>query len=205
MELWIIPAVIIIVYVLIEKSKQKQDNKPEILSYRVRDDFLSPAELNFYKHIYKATEGWLVVCPKVSMQDIFFPAQGTSKERFAQRSRINRRHTDFLLCTPKDMKPVAGIELDDKSHNSEKTKAIDELKNNVYKTAGIPLIRIAAKKTYKIGELRRLIAKAIQKKQAPMCDKCNIPLVLRIGKNEKLFWGCTNFPQCRETKEFSCG
>ena len=39
--------------------------------------------------------------------------------------------------------------------------------------------------------------------KTPLCPKCDVPMVMRTaskGKNEgKSFWGCTNFPKCRET------
>jgi len=203
----IIAVVAVITATKTNKARQKRSSSGETtasFAYRLRDDFLSPAELNFYKCLTVATKNWLVVCPKVSMQDVFFIAQGTKKERFAQRNRINRRHTDFLICSQNDMKPVLGIELDDKSHSSEKAKADDEVKNKVYESAGLPLLRIEAKRTYKLGEIKKAIAKAIySKNKPPICDKCNIPLMIRVGKQENLFWGCCNFPQCRTTKEFT--
>jgi hypothetical protein len=38
--------------------------KGEALPYQVRDDFLSPAELNFYRVLCAATGDWAVICPK---------------------------------------------------------------------------------------------------------------------------------------------
>lgn len=50
---------------------------------------------------------------------------------------------DILLCTT-DEDPVAGIELDSVHHDSEEAAERDELKNMLFKLAGLPLVRIRA-------------------------------------------------------------
>jgi hypothetical protein len=50
---------------------------------------------------------------------------------------------DVLLCTV-DEDPVIGIELDSIHHDSEEVAERDELKNLLFKLAGIPLVRIRA-------------------------------------------------------------
>ena len=48
---------------------------------------------------------------------------------------------DVLLCTA-DEDPVAGIELDSMHHDTEEAAERDELKNMLFKLAGLPLVRI---------------------------------------------------------------
>ncbi|WOP17012.1 DUF2726 domain-containing protein [Ottowia sp. SB7-C50] len=50
---------------------------------------------------------------------------------------------DVLLCTA-DEDPVAGIELDSVHHDTEEAAERDELKNLLFKLAGLPLVRIRA-------------------------------------------------------------
>ena len=50
---------------------------------------------------------------------------------------------DVLLCTA-DEDPVAGIELDSVHHDTEEAIERDELKNTLFKLAGLPLVRIRA-------------------------------------------------------------
>ena len=42
---------------------------------------------------------------------------------------------------------------------------------------------------------------AMTSKTAPICPKCNVPMVLRTAtkgeRSGKKFWGCTNYPKCR--------
>lgn len=53
---------------------------------------------------------------------------------------------DVLLCTS-DEDPVLGIELDSLHHDSEEAAERDELKNLLFKLAGLPLVRIRAADT----------------------------------------------------------
>lgn len=46
----------------------------ERLPYRVRNDFLSPAERSFFGVIYAEFSDTFVICPKVRLGDIFFVA-----------------------------------------------------------------------------------------------------------------------------------
>ncbi|AXW61551.1 hypothetical protein CJO94_05865 [Ralstonia solanacearum] len=50
---------------------------------------------------------------------------------------------DVLLCT-EDEDPVAGVELDSVHHDAEDVAERDELKNLLFKLAGLPLLRIRA-------------------------------------------------------------
>jgi hypothetical protein len=46
---------------------------------------------------------------------------------------------------------------------------------------------------------------ALEKKLAasrPRCPKCKRKLILKNGKNGQ-FWGCANYPECRESRPFS--
>ncbi len=66
--------------------------------YRVRDDFLSPAELNFYRVLCRVVNNRLVICPKVSLGDLFYPKSGQRGTNQSYRNKIDRKHVDFLLC-----------------------------------------------------------------------------------------------------------
>ena len=85
----------------------------EVLPYRIRDDFLSPAELNFYRVLRTAVGDWAVICPKVSLGDLFYAKSGDHRTNVAYRNKIARKHVDFLLCDSQSIRPLLGIELDE--------------------------------------------------------------------------------------------
>ena len=204
------------------------------LPYRLRDDFLSPAEISFYHVLRQVVGERVTVCAKVRLADVFFVSR--PNENAAARNRIAAKHVDFLLCDPATMRPVAGIELDDASHARPDRQERDALVEKVFKAAGLPLVRFPAQRAYTLaeveGKLTVVFGDGAQGRRpptdaptlpegvrgqegngqagnvgqeppvpiAPQCSKCGIPLVLRTGPRGN-FYGCSNFPKCRETAQ----
>ena len=129
-----------------------QEAEPvKVLHYLVRDDFLSPAERSFYGVVQNMIGSRLVVLTKVNLNDIFYVSR--PNENLGDRARIAQKHVDFLVCTPNEMKPLFGIELDDSSHLAPDRKSRDEFVDQVFSTAGLPLLHFAAKHTYTKSEI----------------------------------------------------
>ena len=127
--------------------------KPESLPYRLTDKFLSPAELNFYRVLRTAVGDWAVICPKVSLNDLFYAKSGDRKTNVAYRNRIARKHVDFLLCDPQSMRPLLGIELDDASHRRADRQERDRFVERVFSAAGLPLHRVPVRASYNVAEV----------------------------------------------------
>ena len=188
------------------------------LPYRLRDDFLSTAEKSFYRVLCLVVGDDAVVFSKVNLADIFFVVR--LHENLVYRNKINRKHVDFLLCDPKTLNPIAGIELDDVSHNRADRKERDNFVNSVFETVALPLVHVAARSSYGAAELTELLAphfndllEAVEElpsaedtdeQSVPTCGKCGVPMVLRTAtrgdRAGHQFWGCVNYPKCRQTK-----
>ena len=183
------------------------------LPYRLRDDFLSPAEFSFYRVLVAAVGDRAVVCPKVNLNDMFFVSR--PNENQAYRNKIDRKHVDFLLCHPATMKPLGGVELDDSSHQRADRRARDAFVDQVFAAARLPIVHIVARASYNAGALAGELASClnnpptslapvatVQESGEPVCPKCGVPMVQRTaskGANKgNQFWGCRNYPKCRE-------
>ena len=181
------------------------------LPYRQRDDFLSASELSFYRVLISSIDGEYLICPKINLADIFFVAR--PHENRSYRNRIDRKHVDFLLCNSKSMKPILGIELDDSSHSRRDRQERDEFVDQVFKAAGLPLLHVRAAVGYNPKDLADLVLQATagvaeSRKRVeheagkPVCPKCGTQMVLRTAKKGEQkgeqFWGCGNYPKCRE-------
>lgn len=181
----------------------------ESLPYRLRDDFLSPAEISFYHTLLLAAGETITVCPKVNLNDVFFVSRPDQNQ--AALNRISRKHVDFLLCDRNTMRPLVGIELDDSSHARKSRQLRDVLVQQVFDTAGLKLLRFPAQRAYNISEIASCLSQLFAEGSAlppqpipqvitatPLCSKCGIPLVIRSSSRGK-FYGCSNYPKCRET------
>jgi len=192
---------------------------PEVLPYRVRDDFLSPAEFSFYKVLASLGGTRLTIQSKVRLADVFFVAR--PNENVTYFNRIAQKHLDFLVCDSITMKPLLGIELDDSSHNRNDRQDRDDFVERVFQVAGLPLLRLPVQREYNTREVAAKIAPFLKDKigtspiplpsennkqvgSVPLCPKCGIPMVIRTvaqGKHKgKQFYGCQNYPRCREMK-----
>jgi hypothetical protein len=135
--------------------------KPEVLPYGLRDHFLSAAEISFYHVLHTAIGDRTVICPKVRMTDILYVSN--RRENYSYVGKISQKHVDFLLCDPKSMKPILAIELDDSSHKRTDRAERDAFVNRAFETAGLPLIRIPARKSYHTNEIAGLILPYLDK------------------------------------------
>jgi hypothetical protein len=187
------------------KAEQAQQEFP----YALRDDFLSPAEQSFYQVLKSVVDGRLVICPKVALADLFFAKTGDARQNRVALNRIDRKHVDFLLCEPKTMRPVVGIELDDKSHDRPERRERDTFVAGVFEAAKLGLIRVPAKQGYAASELKNLLSQHLDSgptapvaapgpqpttqgpaaefpesssSSTPRCPKCGGGMVLRTAK-----------------------
>lgn len=90
-----------------EKKGKRQPQYP----YRLRDDFLSPAEQNFHRVLQTVAADWALIAPKVSLGDLFYAQTGDYTQNRIYRNKIDRKHVDFLLYNPQSLQPILGIEL----------------------------------------------------------------------------------------------
>ena len=197
-----------IVAFLSPKSEKAQDEFP----YALRDDFLSPAEQSFCQVLRTIVSDRLVVCPTVALGDLFFAKTGDVRQNRIFLNRIDRKHVDFLLCEPTRLRPVVGIELDDKSHDRPDRQERDQFVESVFLAAKLPLLRVPARRGYSATELKSLLNDYLEKpatvesqpveatqvaaapstaaepaKDAqagvPRCPKCGGEMVLRTAKS----------------------
>ena len=203
-------------------SKLEDAKEAPTFPYRTRDDFLSPAELSFYRVLLTALNGQGVVCPKAGLSDIFFVMR--PHENRAAFNRIAQKHVDFLVCDTTNLKPLFGVELDDASHARADRRARDEFVEKVFAASSLPLLRVPVQRGYTIQELSAQIAPLLKGSavpsvavtgeresptatlgtpKEPLCAKCGTPMILRTSSRGdragQQFYGCLNYPKCRET------
>ena len=93
------------------------------LPYRLRNRFLSAAELAFYRVLEQAVGQTYSINSKVRLWDVLYvPRQDNSR---SYENKISSKHVDFLLCDPVTMQPILAIELDDSSHDRKDRKDRD--------------------------------------------------------------------------------
>ncbi|MCL1819887.1 MAG: DUF2726 domain-containing protein [Oscillospiraceae bacterium] len=181
----------------------------DVLPYRVKDNFLTPTEYVFFHALLQTVNNRAYICPKVGIKDFLFISKGTSSYMKYWGS-ISQKHIDFLLCHPQTMQPLCAIELDDPSHNDPKVQKRDAFVEKVYKDANLPLVRFKTKESYDSNEIEYALKSHLTGTYIPkstpivMCSKCGIPMIIKTTKHgNKKFYGCKNFPNCRESYDIN--
>jgi ribosomal protein S27AE len=190
-------------------AKEEPAAGPTAFPYRLRDDFLSAAELSFYQVLRTVVGSRMQICPKVGLGDLFFAETGDRPKNRAFTNRIDRKHVDFVLCDPKTMRPLVAVELDDRSHEREDRQQRDVFVEGVFAAAGLPLVRVPVRSAYPPWELEAKLAPYLTgvnpppppgpkaapvaessvateplepKADAPPCPKCGGTMLLRTAK-----------------------
>jgi hypothetical protein len=123
--------------------------------YYLRKTLFTAAERSFLGVLERALPPGVRVFGKVRLADIFGVQSGLdASSRQSARNRIDRKHVDFLLVRVDDLAPLAGIELDDKSHEREERQQRDASVDEVFSEAGLPLLHVPAQQTYDPTDLR---------------------------------------------------
>jgi hypothetical protein len=201
---------------LAEDAGEKTEE--DCLPYYLRDNFLSVAELNFYRVLVTAVSNWAVIFGKTSLGDLFYTSTGEQSQNTTYRNKIVQKHVDFVLCDPLTMLPLLAIELDDKSHQRTDRQARDAFVDQVFAAAGLPLVHIVARASYPAAQLDQILRQKVEARNrtavtspipearpseppAPPCPNCNTPMVLRTARSGQnvgnQFWGCPNYPRCK--------
>ncbi|TVR18354.1 MAG: DUF2726 domain-containing protein [Anaerolineaceae bacterium] len=214
----IVVGIVFVVFMLTNRRTEESEEELQEYPYVTNERFLSPAELNFFKVLQEVIANQAIISVKVGLGDIFLVKPKDKSKFRTYRNKIDRKHVDFLICDPMTMRPLIGIELDDKSHRRKDRQSRDAFVDNVFGVAGLPLLHVAVQRSYAPKDLAASIlpyvgipnhvphipqAKSVTQRASTeiICPKCGNEMVVRTVKKGpnagKKFWGCTSYPRCK--------
>lgn len=182
----------------------------ERLPYRLREKFMSAPEAALFRALHNMAGKHYVICPKVALNDVFYIVRPNENVHFF--NKIFRKHVDFLLCEPKSLQPAFGVEMVKPVGKSESRES-DQFMDDLFLSAGLPLVHVLSSENYSEGDLAELFQLAILKvKQTktlraagradsvPQCPVCGKMMVLRMHRTGpdkgKRYYGCMDNPKC---------
>jgi hypothetical protein len=180
------------------------------LPYRLRETFLSAAEVRLYHALKEMTKERYVVFSKVALNEIFSIVRPNENVHYF--NKLFRKYVDFLLCSPESLKPQIGVELV-RTTPEGNVRDTDQFMQELFLAAGLPLIQVPSGDRFEIPELVALFQQALARAKqvearpaassqdsVPMCPVCGKMMVLRTqrgGKAEgRLYYGCIDNPTC---------
>lgn len=131
--------------------------------YQRAKPLFSAAERSFLGVLDQAVGPEHRVFGKVRVADLAVvkPGLGNSARQAAQ-NRIGSKHVDFVVCRADDLEVLCAVELNNRSHSTQKAKARDELLANVCSAIGLPLLTVPAKGAYSVGEIREQFLSTVE-------------------------------------------
>ena len=183
----------------------------EELPFHLREPFLSTPEAALFRALKQMVAERYVIYAKVSLNELFYIIRPNENVHFF--NKIFRKHVDFLLCDPRTFKPEIGVELV-KPVGRDETRASDQFMDDLFLTAGLPLVHIPSNEHYEVSDVVSLFQLAVTKARGsnerkvsaplkdsvPMCPVCGKMMVLRTHRSGplvgQLYYGCIDNPKC---------
>lgn len=134
--------------VMIKNNNYKED-------YEKKEYLLTPTELKFYKLLKTITDELnYTLFTQIALYEI------VNCKNLKNFNKIKSKSIDFVI-TEKNCKIKLCIELDDKTHNTNKRIERDNFINNMFKELDIKLLRIPVQNFYNLEELKQKIQESI--------------------------------------------
>jgi hypothetical protein len=157
-------ALVLIAVVVLAALKGKAGGSGSVgFPYQPTKTLFSAAERSFLGVLDQAVGPEHRVFGKVRVADLAAvrPGLGNSARQGAL-NRIAAKHFDFVVCRTGDLSVVCAVELNDKSHSSQRAKVRDELLASVCSAINLPLFVVPAKAGYSPQDVRAQFLAAME-------------------------------------------
>ena len=124
--------------------------------YQRAKTLFSLAERSFLGALDQAVGSEHRVFGKVRVADVASVKSGLNNSvRQGALNRVAQKHFDFIVCRASDLSILCAVELNDKSHGSQRAKTRDSLILNVCQAIDLPLLTVTARQAYSTHDLRQ--------------------------------------------------
>ena len=157
-------ALVLVALVVLAALKGKVAGSGSVgFPYQPAKPLFSAAERSFLGVLDQAVGSEHRVFGKVRVADVAAvkPGLGNSARQGAL-NRIAAKHFDFVVCRSGDLSVVCAVELNDRSHSSQRAQARDELLANVCRAINLPLLTVPAKAAYSSQDVRAQFLAAVE-------------------------------------------
>ena len=123
--------------------------KENIGSYfTLKKFFFTQSEKSFFEELIKQNNERYIILSKVRLEDIVSAKKSLDwKEKGIKRNYIKSKHLDFVILNRHYRNILSVIELDGKSHDTEKQGRYDKIKDDILRSIGVKFYRV------KVGEI----------------------------------------------------
>lgn len=191
-----------------EKSKEDIYNRnKELMHLREHPYIKSPfilteAEKKLYRFLRRRLSSEIVIFSKVRLADIVNVNEALTREYKAFKN-IALKHTDFAILSP-DLNLICIVELDDYTHENDKSRERDQFIGGILRDCNIPLYRIGVRIDSITKEDTKALEFCVLEYMSPVCPKCGRPMEPKESKRKSnyghRFYGCMGYHESGENK-----
>ncbi|ELA8176528.1 DUF2726 domain-containing protein [Vibrio alginolyticus] len=140
------PLILVAVYYVFVHKPSYQKKKGKIAGQFRPCETLNTKAEQVFKHVLKSRlpDNLELHC-KVRLADLVLPSD---PKNFVSLNKVTSKHVDFVVVDSQSAQIIFAVELDDKSHNSKKSKIQDSEKDYALDSAGVPLYRVKTGSDY---------------------------------------------------------
>ena len=128
------------------------------------ESLVTAAEQRFYEALDEAVDGRLMILSKVRVADLLSVTSESRSARYRVFRSIASKHVDFVLVEARDLRPLAAIELDDSTHRRRDRRKRDELLDDLFAKAKLPLLRFKTASTYNPRSIEARFEEALRER-----------------------------------------
>jgi hypothetical protein len=126
------------------------------LPYKVKKTLMTSAERVLFETLKTVLGPRYDIYPQMKLDKIFdVEYQRFYKYYLGYLRKINQKSVDYLVVNRQTQSPLFAIELDDFSHDSDKRRERDNFVGDLFKKAGLPLVRFNPG-SYRIDEIKKI-------------------------------------------------
>ncbi|MBZ9751706.1 DUF2726 domain-containing protein [Deinococcus sp. HMF7604] len=142
-----------------KSSRVSTRSVPTSLPVQAKRYFFARSERALYDLLTQMLAGTSYqVFPNVRLNDLFLiKGKGTAHQ--ATLGRLRDKHVDFVIVDAgQDFRPLVAIELDGASHEAAAQKYRDQVKDVIFRSGGLPLLRLKTSDPHSSASLKVLLA-----------------------------------------------
>jgi len=126
------------------------------LPYKVKKTLMTSAERVLFETLKTVLGPKYDIYPQMKLDKIFdVEYQRFYKYYLGYLRKINQKSVDYLVVNRQTQSPLFAIELDDFSHDSDERRERDNFVGDLFKKAGLPLVRFNPG-SYKLEEIKKV-------------------------------------------------
>lgn len=187
------------------KGYEDQQVKTSDYAYTKKDRLLTKTEKSMYDLLVTQFGNSVTVLVKVRLADIVNVNNTTTRDT-KYFKQVENEAIDFLICDKQNLSLICVIELDDDTNETQSAEIRAERKQlikNLLQECNIEILRTNFKLMRLEENHLRKIERLILEHQTPQCPTCKGKMSINVSKRQKnyghRFYGCINYPNCRET------